>query len=90
MPRATRSFETDLGDLAYQIARSDGYARIVSDFQQGVTDDQEAQERILELLEVGRCKFHGDRGPEEWHWVINELEQSRLAGQLFREAVGEA
>jgi hypothetical protein len=41
-------------------------------------------------LEAGRCKFFGDRGPEEWGWVLNELEQSRLAGQLFREAVGDA
>jgi len=90
VPRATRAFETDLGDLAYQIARSDSYARIVEDFKLGRTDDQEAQERILELLEVGRCKFFGDRGPEEWGWVLNEMEQSRLAGQLFREAVGDA
>ena len=87
MARATRTFETDLAELAYQIARSDAFVRIVEEFKAGETDDQEAQERILELLDLGRCKFHGDRGPEEWGWVLTEREAGSLAATLFREGI---
>ncbi|MEB3197343.1 MAG: hypothetical protein VKP62_09080 [Candidatus Sericytochromatia bacterium] len=90
MPRASRSFETDLGDLAYQIARSDAFHRIVEEFATAQVDDQETQERILELLELGRCRFFGDRGAEEWTWVLSEREASQLASTLFKQAVGEA
>ncbi|MEB3222004.1 MAG: hypothetical protein VKS61_07980 [Candidatus Sericytochromatia bacterium] len=89
MPRATRSFETDLGELAYQIARSDSYQRLVADFKTGRVDDQELQENLLELLDTGRCRFFGDRGPEEWGWVLSEPEVGKLAANLFREAVGD-
>ena len=87
MARATRSFETDLAELAYQIARSDAFQRIVVEFRSGETDDQEAQERILELLDAGRCKFFGDRGLEEWGWTLNEREAGSLAGTLYREGI---
>ena len=87
MARATRTFETDLAELAYQIARSDAFQRIVQDFRTQACDDQEAQERILELLDTGRCKFHGDRGPEEWSWVLDEREAGGLAAALFREGI---
>jgi hypothetical protein len=90
VPRATRSFETDLGELAYQIARSDAYQRLVVDFKERRVDDQELQENVLELLDTGRCRFFGDRGPEEWTWVLSETELGKLASSLFREAVGEA
>ncbi|MEB3328950.1 MAG: hypothetical protein VKQ33_06930 [Candidatus Sericytochromatia bacterium] len=90
MPRATRCFETDLGELAYQIARSDAYQRLVSEFRARRVDDQELQENVLELLDGGRCKFFGDRGPEEWSWVLSEAEVGKLAATLFREAVGDA
>ncbi len=89
MARATRTFETDLAELAYQIARSEAFQRIVAEFRAGETDDQEAQERILELLDAGRCKFFGDRGHEEWSWVIDEREAGSLAGALFREGIGD-
>ena len=89
MPRATRTFETDLGELAYQIARSDAYQRLVTEFREGRVDDQELQENVLELLDGGRCKFFGDRGPEEWSWVLTEVEAGRLASTLFRDAVVE-
>lgn len=87
MARATRTFETDLAELAYQIARSDAFQRIVEEFKAGETDDQEAQERILEMLDAGRAKFFGDRGLEEWSWVLSEREASSLAATLFREGI---
>ena len=87
MARATRTFETDLAELAYQIARSDAFQRIVAEFRGADIDDQEAQERILELLDVGRCKFHGDRGPEEWTWALDEREAGNLAAALYREGI---
>lgn len=87
MPHATREFETDLAELAYQIGRSEAFLAIVQDFKRGTCDDQEAQERILELLDFGRCKFRGDRGPEAWSWVLSERESSALAATLFREGI---
>lgn len=87
MARASRTFETDLAELAYQIARSDAFQRIVAEFRGGEVDDQEAQERILELLDNGRCKFLGDRGPEEWSWVLTEREAGSLAATLYRDGI---
>jgi hypothetical protein len=86
--RATRSFNTDVAELAYQIARSDQFERIVNEFRSGAIDDQEAQERILDLLDAGNCKFFGDHGPEEWSWKLNEAETGKLASSLFRESLG--
>lgn len=84
MPRATRTFNTDLGELVYQIARSEQFERIRREFHDGVIDDQDAQERVLDLVDGGNCKFYGDHGPEEWGWKLNELESSTLANQLYR------
>lgn len=86
MPRATRTYETDLAELAYQIAKSDSFQRIVAEFKAS-NDDQQAQEHIGELLEFGRCKLIGDRGPEEWAWVLNEREFARLLSTLYRENI---
>lgn len=88
MPRATRTFNTDLAELAYQIGRSDAVAQIATDFQSGQIDDQEAQERLLELLDFGSCKLYGDHGPEEWSWKLTEREQGTLASTLYRERLG--
>jgi hypothetical protein len=88
MPRATRTFETDLTELAYQIGRSDAMERVHREFKAGTIDDQEAQEQILELLDNGWCKLFGDRGPEEWRWALNESEQGKLASVLYRERLG--
>ncbi len=84
MPRATRTFNTDLAELAYQIARSDGFVRIATEMRAGQIDDQEAQEQLLELIDNGICKFYGDHGPEEWRWALAEAEAGKLAGALFR------
>ncbi|MDB5098323.1 MAG: hypothetical protein JWM80_2744 [Cyanobacteria bacterium RYN_339] len=88
MPRATRTFNTDLAELAYQIGRSDAFGRINAEFQGRVIDDQEAQERVLELLDTGNCKLYGDHGPEEWSWALDERETSVLASTLYREGLG--
>jgi hypothetical protein len=90
LPRATRTFNTDLAELAYQIGRSDAFARILQEFRGGVIDDQEAQERVLELLDNGNCKLYGDHGPEEWSWALNERETGLLASTLYREQLGGA
>lgn len=90
MARASRTFNTDLTELAYQIARSDQFGRIKADFTAGHIDDQEAQERLLELLDFGSCKFYGDHGPEEWGWKLDEAEMGRLASMLFRDSLGAA
>lgn len=88
MPRVTRSFNTDLSELAYQIGRSDAFERIQREFQSGAIDDQEAQELLLDLIDSGICKFFGDHGPEEWTWKLNESEMGKLASVLYRERLG--
>jgi hypothetical protein len=88
MARATRTFNTDLTELAYQIGRSDAFNLILGDFKSNTIDDQEAQERLMELLDFGNCKFYGDHGPEEWSWKISEVELGRLASSLYREQLG--
>jgi|GEM_PF-1709798 len=88
MPRATRTFLTDLAELQYQIARSDQFARIERDFRLGEKDDQSVQETVVELLELGRCRFHGDHGPEEWSWSLDDSELATLANRLYREQLG--
>ena len=88
MPRVTRTFNTDLAELAYQIGRSDAFERILKEFKAGAIDDQEAQERVLDLIDVGVCRFFGDHGPEEWSWKLDESEMSKLASMLYREALG--
>lgn len=88
MARATRSFETDLAELAYQIGRSEAFERLKADFQAGRQDDQEAQEALMDLLESGRCQFYGDNGPEEWRWTLTERESATLAARLYRDGLG--
>lgn len=85
MARATRSFETDLSELAYQIGRSEAFEKLKADFEAGRQDDQEAQESLMDLLESGRCHFYGDTGPEEWRWTLTERESATLAARLFRD-----
>lgn len=84
MPRATRTFETDLAELSYQIARSDAFERIRQEFADGRVDDQEAQERVSDLVDGGHCRFFGDHGPEEWGWKLTEYEMGQLIGSLYR------
>jgi hypothetical protein len=88
VPRVTRSFNTDLSELAYQIGRSDAFERIQREFKSGQIDDQEAQERVLDLIDAGICRFFGDHGPEEWTWKLNEAEMGKLASMLYRERLG--
>jgi hypothetical protein len=84
----SRSFNTDLSELAYQIGRSEAFERIAREFAAGDIDDQEAQERLLDLIDLGTCKFFGDHGPEEWSWKLDEAEMGKLASILYRERLG--
>ena len=88
MPRVTRTFNTDLAELAYQIGRSEAFERIAHEFRSGEIDDQEAQERLLDLIDLGNCRFFGDHGPEEWSWKLEEREMGQLASLLYRERLG--
>lgn len=88
MPRVSRTFNTDLAELSYQIGRSEAFERIAREFQSGEIDDQEAQERLLDLLDLGNCRFFGDHGPEEWTWKLDESEMGKLASMLYRERLG--
>lgn len=88
MARATRSFNTDVAELAYQIGRSDQFERIASEFRSGAIDDQEAQERLHDLIDSGFCRFFGDHGPEDWGWKLDEREIGKLASLLYRENLG--
>jgi hypothetical protein len=83
-----RSFNTDLAELAYQIGRSEAFERIAREFASGEIDDQEAQERLLDLLDTGHAKFFGDHGPEDWTWKLDEAEMGKLASILYRERLG--
>lgn len=78
-----------MADLAYQIGRSENFDRIRQDFESGTIDDQEAQERLADMLDAGHCKLYGDRGPEEWSWKLSENETGQLIGTLFRHLLGE-
>jgi hypothetical protein len=88
VPRVSRTFNTDLAELAYQIGRSEAFERIEREFKAGEIDDQEAQERLIDLIDLGSCRFFGDHGPEEWTWKLDEHEMSKLASQLYRERLG--
>jgi hypothetical protein len=88
LPRVSRTFNTDLAELAYQIGRSEAFERIEREFRAGEIDDQEAQERLIDLIDLGNCRFFGDHGPEEWTWKLDESEMSKLASQLYRERLG--
>lgn len=88
LPKIARSYETDLGDLAYMVARGDRFGHIRAMFGAGDIDDQEAQERILDLLMDGRCRMDGDRGEEDLTWSLSERELATLASNLYCEYLG--
>lgn len=88
MPRVMRSYETDVDDLCYQIARSDKFTEIRSDFETGEISDDEAQEQIADLLDAGTCRLEGDRGREQLEWALSEAEMAKLISQLYRQYLG--
>jgi hypothetical protein len=88
MPQITRTYETDMNDLAYQISRSDGFIEIRDHLESGELDDQEAQEDLLDIVLDGMCKVQGDRGLEEFRWVLSEADAGRVTSILYREFLG--
>lgn len=88
MPQVTRSFDTDLAELAYQIQRSEAFFRLEEGLRAGAFDEQEAQEKLLDLIDAGHCRLEGDRGWEQWSWALNEREAASLALTLFRNGLG--
>ncbi|HEY9900366.1 MAG TPA: hypothetical protein V6D00_14420 [Pantanalinema sp.] len=88
MPRVTRTYETDLDDLAYQISRSDKFNTIKDDFASTEITDDVAQEQIEALLDGGACRLVGDRGPEVLEWALSESEMARMISQLYRLYLG--
>lgn len=90
MPEITRTYQTDLPDLAYQISRSGEFGEIRRDFTSDQIEDQEAQSLLLDLVQAGRCKLEGDHGKEEFRWALSEIEAGRLTSILYREYLGAA
>ncbi|MBM3275442.1 MAG: hypothetical protein FJZ00_09825 [Candidatus Sericytochromatia bacterium] len=90
MPQITRTYETDMPDLAYQISRSDAFTHIRERLQASELDDQAAQAELLDLVLDGCCKIQGERGPEEFRWTMSEAEAGRLTSLLYREYLGAA
>lgn len=88
MPRVTRTYETDLDDLGYQISRSDKFLAIKDDFASSVITDDLAQEQIEALLDGGACRLDGDRGPEVLEWALTEAEMARMISKLYRQYLG--
>ncbi len=88
MPKVTRTYETDLDDLGYQISRSYQFTEIREEFTSGEVSDDEAQEQISDLIDVGRCVVDGDRGSEQLQWALSEAEMARLISQLYRQYLG--
>lgn len=88
MARISRSYETDLDDLSYQISKSDAFSEIRAMLQRGEIDDQEAQERLLNLILDGRTGTYGDRGPEDLSWKLTEAESGRLTSLLYVQYLG--
>lgn len=88
MPKVTRTYETDLDDLGYQISRSGQFSEIRDDFSSGRVSDDEAQDQISELIDAGRCVVDGDRGSEQLAWALSEAEMARLISQLYRQYLG--
>jgi len=86
--KISRSYETDLDDLSYQISKSDVFGEIRGMFQRGEIDDQEAQERLLNQILDGRANTYGDRGPEELRWILSEAEAGRLTSVMYRQYLG--
>lgn len=88
MPKVTRTYETDLDDLGYQISRSYQFAGIRDDFTAGRVPDDAAQELISDLIDAGRCVVDGDRGSELLEWALSESEMARMISQLYRQYLG--
>lgn len=88
MVKISRSYETDLDDLGYMISKSDAFAEIRSRLERGEVDDQDAQERLLDLVMHGRTSTYGDRGPEELGWKLSEADMGRLTSLLYRQYLG--
>lgn len=88
MPKVTRTYETDLDDLGYQISRSGQFGEIRDDFSSGRVSDDEAQGQISDLIDAGRCVVDGDRGSEQLEWALSESEMARLISQLYRQYLG--
>jgi hypothetical protein len=88
MPRIVRTYDTDLDDLAYQVSRSYPFTAIRTEFTAGEIPDDEAQERIAELIDGGACRLDGDRGTELLEWSLSESETARLISQLYRQYLG--
>lgn len=88
MPRVMRTYEMDLEDLLFQIARSDQFNAIREDFVLKRLADDAAQERISDLIDVGRCRLNGDRGIEQLEWSLAEAEAAKLIRRLYREYLG--
>jgi hypothetical protein len=90
MPQITRTYETDMADLAYQISRSDAFTDIRQRLGAAELDDQSAQAELLDLVLDGCCKVQGERGLEEFRWTMSEAEAGRLTSLLYREYLGAA
>ena len=90
MPEVTRTYQTDLADLAYQVSRSGEFGEIRQEHKSGEIEDQEAQSRLLDLVLAGRCKVEGDHGEEDFRWALSEWEVGRLTSALYREYLGAA
>lgn len=84
----TRTYETDMADLAYQISRSEAFADIRERLRRGEVQDQDAQSELLDLVMDGRCCVLGERGMEEFRWTITEAEAGRLTSILYRDYLG--
>jgi len=84
----TRTYDTDIGDLAYQISRSDAFGEIRERLRARELDDQDAQSELLDLVLEGVCRVQGERGPEEFRWTMSEAEAGRLTSILYRDYLG--
>jgi len=84
----TRTYETDMADLAYQISRSEDFGGIREKLRGGELQDQDAQSELLDLVLDGCCKVMGERGTEEFRWALSEAEAGRLTSILYRDYLG--
>ncbi len=84
----TRTYESDMADLAYQISRSDSFFEIRDRLRSRELDDQDAQSELLDLVLEGSCRVQGERGHEEFRWTISETEAGRLTSILYRDYLG--
>lgn len=84
----TRTYETDMADLAYQISRSENFGDIREKLKRGELQDQDAQSELLDMVIDGRCSVMGERGQEEFRWAISEIEAGRLTSILYRDYLG--